>query len=269
MAQLTRHIDDGADDWWYEDELEYFVSEAKTRGIEIDMEPDRVTKDKKQLYRPAISFSGFYSQGDGLAFDADINWPVFFEANPSFKTEETAWYLLLVSNPSYVTGGVERTGRNSNCFTGNLECDYPDVVEHGYFAGVDMESSVDGMPEFYLKTLEDYVLDVCQDEATQMYRSLENSYEEECRYQKDQRIEMILEENEELLACAMAELLLEGDVFDTRTVYLEAEGVDFEDLENLGLIKRGRGSIHLVTDKGKELVCSSSEAGICSTERSI
>ena len=64
---------------WYTDMLEWFAEDAKTRGIDIPYESARrQVKGEVACYVPTISFSGFYSQGDGLAFNCTINWPVFF-----------------------------------------------------------------------------------------------------------------------------------------------------------------------------------------------
>ena len=244
MSILTKDIGNNCyPDWdWYTEELAFYVEDAKTRGIEIGEERSsrQPTNGMYVRYEPAISFSGFYSQGDGLAFDADINWPVFFEANPSFRVEAPEWFLLLVSNPSYVIGGVTRSGRNSTGMSIAIDTDYNDVVECGYFAGVRVEAEEGGLPELYLEPLEEAVLSICRDEATKMYHGLEEVYESECEYMREQQVETIKEEYEELIKAVLL-LLPEGlftraDVADAIDENYEYE-IDFEDLDNLGLIE--------------------------------
>lgn len=276
MSALTEGVDNCADDWDADYDLEYFVEDAATRGIDI-CQDSRTTSKGKHYNVPAISYSGFWSQGDGLAFDCKINWPVFFEAHPDFKEALPEWYLLLVANPSFVFGGTKRHGRDSNCMEIAIDTDTDDVVERGFFAGHDMNElleSIDG-----LMPLEDYVLDACKSEASDMYESLESSYEHECEYQKEQYLETIIEENAELLARFLARvLLLRGATFELKWVNEllydvedeDGDEIDAEDLELLGLIEHAGKGVWQVTDKGKELVkCTpnSLPASSCSTEQ--
>lgn len=275
MSALTKGADGYAEYWDGDYDLEYFVEDAALRGIDICSDTRR-THNGKSHSVPAISYSGFYSQGDGLAFDCKINWPAFFEAHPDFKEALPEWYLLLVANPSFVFGGTKRHGRDSNCMEIAIEADTDDVVERGFFEGHDMNElleSIDG-----LMPLEDYVLDACEREANDMYRTLESSYEQECEYQKEQQVETIIEENAELLARVLARVLLRGATFERKWVNellyevedVDGEEVDVEDLELLGLIEHVGKGVWQVTDKGKELVkCApnSSPASSCSTEQ--
>ena len=196
MAQLTKNIGNQAPDYsyWYEGEIEYFVEDLKLRGIIIFGEQRGRRRDGTAIMEPAISFSGFWSQGDGLAFDCKISWPEFIETHPEFAMTLPAWWLLLSLNPDYFTAGTQRHNR-SNTMSVEVCDNYPDVVEHGYFAGTEMES----LPELRVHDLEDYIKGVCEAEAHKMYKSLEETYEAECEYIREQEIESVKENEAEQL----------------------------------------------------------------------
>lgn len=60
-------------DWWYESVYEWFEDECTNRGVYINHVPRKHHKTGKVYYDKDISFSGFWSQGDGAAFAGEIN----------------------------------------------------------------------------------------------------------------------------------------------------------------------------------------------------
>lgn len=246
MSQLTKGIDNlyPDDSYWYDNEFEYFVSDLKTRGINIVEEIRGKRKDGMNITAPAISFSGFCSQGDGLAFDCNISWPEFFRANPSFVEALPVWFLLLVSNPYYFNAGTRRLSRG-NTMSAFVEDDYPDVVDHGYFAGTEIESLPD--LDALVLALEKYVLDVCESEADKMYKALEAAYEAECEYMREQALESIKETEAERLREVLLLLPAAGQRGDFVRALDEADicDVDFEDLEVLGLVRHDAEGIYI------------------------
>lgn len=253
MANLGEQLECCYPDWeWYEDSLDYYVEDLKAKGIEIDEEKAGTRRDGKAILKPAISFSGFCSQGDGLAFDCRINWPVFFEAHPSFKGQMPEWYLLLSANPDYFDVGTRRHGRDSNCMSAWSEEDFPDVVENGFFAGMEMFGEV---PELSTTDLEDWILDVCQYEAHKMYKGLEEEYDQCCESEKERRCEEFVEENRDVLARCVAALMLEDEIRNNTSCVGEAsEGeISFSDLNELGLVEHTRGGVWQITTEGKKL----------------
>lgn len=262
MSKLTNSMDEVQPyDDWYKNELDYFVGDAATRGIIIDHERIGRRDAKAPVeFEPAISFSGFWSQGDGLAFDAKIDWPKFFEAHPDLQDKEPIWFLLLSANPDYMVYTVRRSGRNRNCMELCTEVEFfSDTVENGFFAGKD----INAFDTLHDDELQAYVREVLKAEAHQMYKSLEATYNAECEYQREQRIEDILEEELEQLQRCLAQLLFLGESFTYQqacaVMDFDDNWIDQGDLSALGLIEYHSPSgivkgMH-ITQKGKELLC--------------
>ncbi len=61
------------DDWWFESVYEWFEEECDSRGVCINTTPRKNQKTGKVYYEKDISWSGFWSQGDGAAFAGKIN----------------------------------------------------------------------------------------------------------------------------------------------------------------------------------------------------
>jgi len=164
MSILTGEFDSICPEYdWASDTIEEFVNELEAKGIDIE----RVKPSKRGYCAPDIHWSGFDSQGDGLAFSSRIRWEKFIEHHPDMKEQLPQWYLLLVANPDYVYGGTSTNGRGTNMTT-SLDVDSADVVESGFFAGVPIEEvPVD------ITDLEEYVQEVCEEEANRMYEGLE------------------------------------------------------------------------------------------------
>ena len=253
MSSLTKHIDEGGPDWdWAEIALTPLIEEVRTRGIDI-------TPGRKITHDQGVSFSGFWSQGDGVAFDASINWSVFLEENPRLKLELPEWYLVLSANPDFICGGVRRNNGRSNLLTVDLDINGDTLIENGFFAGMDYES----IPQLNFSELERVVAVICKGEAQQMYQSLENTYEGLCDECRAQRIEDILEVEREQLEKCLARLLFLGAVF---TYEQECDAMDFGDnwidaydLNVLGLVgisrQEGVYKGRNITEKGREMLC--------------
>lgn len=247
MARITKELDEQHPDHdWSGYEIDYLVEQAALKGIVIGTENER---GREKCYtRPAVSWSGFWSQGDGLAFDATINWPVFFEAHPDFKEKELNWYLLLVSNPDYFTAGVHRYN-SGNTMDAESDDKCYDIVEHGFFAGLEMEAGEGQMPPLDGQALEKYVLEACQDEAIDMYKSLEKTYEIECEFMKDQEIERLIEEHTDDLK----ELLLSLPA-EFRLNEIESDDIDGVDLDELKLVRHKKGGVYCISEAGQEFL---------------
>lgn len=247
---ITKNLDAFDPYWEADDELAYFVEDLKTRGIDIGEESAGKTK------RPAISFSGFYSQGDGLAFDAAINWPVFLETHPEFKDKFPLTYLVVVANPSTIHWWTERYQRGNNmvsdwCTDG--------MIDYGFFEGEDYDD-IEGM-KGEESDRDEYLLQVCQNEADRMYEALEADYDASCKDQREQEIERLKAEYKEPLRKYLALMLLEGESFYRARGYdivQDQDEIELADLDELGLIEyqrmENRTLKYSVTAKGKELL---------------
>lgn len=246
MANLTRGLDELYPDWnWYEDSLDTFVDEASLKGIIIGV--DRPSNARGYRNQHAVSFSGFSSQGDGLCFDCDIKWPEFIEAHPDFKEKLPEWFLLLSANPDYVEAGMNRSQRG-NTMTALLEFDYPDVVESGFFAGLDM---TDEVPDLSDADLETYVKNTCTDLASDWYHRLDKEYDFICDDMRQQRVNELIEEHCTDLRTILAALPAK---FDQTIIHYEYAEYDFEDLNNLGLVEHVTCGAYRVSDAGKGLL---------------
>lgn len=232
MTQLTTCLNQ-IEVWhdWYEDTLDCFAEEAKGKGIDIALERDGT---------PAISFSGFWSQGDGLAFDADINWPAFFDAHPGLKTEYMNWYLVLSANPDYMQTSVYRSNRGNNMYISS-EGDPEVTIEEGFFAGVDA-TTIEFEDGF-----EDAVFSACADEADRIYMALEKEYEAQWDDEAYQVKERWLEEHGALLHTLLWPLSTTG-IFTRADIF--HEDIDFDDLDTLDLLKHVPGLGWVLSKKG-------------------
>jgi len=233
---ITRGIDSLYPEYdWWDLEFECFKEDLATRGIVIGTDIRGKNRKGETILEPAISFSGFYSQGDGLAFDATIDWAKFLETHSSFAEQLPEWYLLLAANPNDVIASTKRNTRHNNQM--GVSCEWnsasPFEVEHGFFAGM----IEDELP-MTLAELEEWVLGACEAEATKMYESLESTYEAECEYLREQEVESLIEENLDAVREALAMFPEEHDE------------VDLQDLRELGLAERRD-----LTPRGKELLC--------------
>lgn len=236
MAQLTNRLGEAYPDWdWFDSDFYYFVEYLKARGIVVEKETHKTSTS------PAISFSGFWSQGDGLAFDCDIDWPVFCATHPDMLDALPVWYLLLCCNPAYVSAGSKRDSRGNTMSVGVDHNDVDDLIEHGFFAGQSVDEVVLNSTD---RELEEYLKDVLEAEASGMYKSLEKTYEAECEYLKEQEIASLREEHDELLVKALALL---PETFTRREaigLLDDADDLDFEDLDVLGLIRHIAGGVY-------------------------
>lgn len=245
MGSIQERIN-SAEVWhdWYADMLWDFVSDAATRGIHIETEQLRRGNNG-----PAISFRGFWSQGDGLAFDSTIDWPVFFEANPSFKNQHTSAYLLLVANPKLANMRTVRTGRDGVSMDTEFECDFYDdeVIESGFFEGSTVGYVVN---EIEFDKVGDYIKSICYSEAGSMYNKLEAEYEFQIEDAQQQVREQIVEELRDDLKLILTELA-QCELFKRQAVH---DDIEWSDLDELKLIDHSRGGYWYITDAGWEVL---------------
>jgi hypothetical protein len=175
------------------------------------------------------------------------------------KEQIPQWYLLLVANPDYVYGGTSTNMRGTNMTTA-LDVESTYIVESGFFAGVPIAE----VP-IYIPDLQEYVQEVCEEEANRVYKRLEEEHDWLVESEKERAIEYCLEENREMIQLCIGKLLLLGDSF-TRPECLSVidevqEGVDetfdWDDLYELVLIESNYGNVdynYRVTTEGKEFM---------------
>ena len=252
MSNLTYNLDEDCyPDWdWSADSLLAYQEMYGEYGILINDDHHK-NRHSKHYSTPAISFSGFHSQGDGLAFDAVIQWVPFFEKHSSLKTEYLNWYLLLSANPDYVFGGTKRSNRSNN-MTVDISIEAPEVIENGFFAGMRCDLEELGCD---WRALEEMVKDICESAADRMYRELEEEYESICEGMKQDRIDAIIEENQVHLAPMLETVDVLGTFTKAQANQIWADDeADFSDMVELDLVVHVGAGEYQVSISGKKLI---------------
>lgn len=240
-------------DEWYKDILLEFQEEAAEKGVDIPNENRR--------NEPAISFSGFWSQGDGLAFDASINWEKFLATNKEFQFQDELpkWYMFLTANPSSVPAACHRNNARGYAMVAYVD-DY--IHEHhttGFFAGVS-DDELHTILDF--SKLETFMQVYFEDMADDFYNRLEKEYEGQMECENERIIEDYIEENQAEIREVLAAFLLHGESFGPAacTETLIDKTITLSELHEVGFVDYHSWSekIYKVSDKGKEFVCQNS-----------
>lgn len=143
-----------------------------------------------------ITFSGFYSQGDGVAFTGWV-YVHRWMAHKGFDVTHPAAYLACKDDGSYVR---LETGRNNNMRANFDGWVYTDPS--GIFAGLDYDTWSELIDDQLSDlNIEDEVLSYCEGLADKLYRDLRNEYEhltsEEMFIEHCEANEITFEENED------------------------------------------------------------------------
>lgn len=142
---------------WYDHLYDDFKADCMAMGVYVDR----------------IQFSGFYSQGDGVAFTGRMYIFEWMEQRGFDKTHLAA-YIATKDEGSYVRLEI---GRGNN-MRSNYEGWENGVGPSGIFAELD-DQTWDRLVNDQLDDLnvEDEVLSFCEDLAAKLYRKLELEYE--------------------------------------------------------------------------------------------
>ena len=169
-------------DWWDCIE-ENFIEDCGKLGVCVDN----------------ITFSGFYSQGDGAAFVGRVYVYEWMEQKGHHITHPAA-YLGCKDDGSYVR---LETGRGNN-MRANLEEYANQTAPSGVFTGLDQqawEELVDA--QISELSIEDEVLSFCEDLAQELYTDLRDEYEhltsEEMFIEHCEANEVTFEESEDAI----------------------------------------------------------------------
>lgn len=143
-------------EWWDWIEAD-FIDTCGQLGVRVD----------------SITFSGFYSQGDGAAFTGRVDVYRWMEQKGHHITYPAA-YLACRDDGSYVR---LETGRGNN-MRANIEEYANQTAPSGIFVGLEQtawEELVDA--QIGDLSLEDDVLSWCEELADKLYRDLRDEYE--------------------------------------------------------------------------------------------
>jgi hypothetical protein len=236
---------------WYGHALECFQEEAEALGVEISTERDKT---------PAISFSGFWSQGDGLSFDAYIRVEKFLEANKGFQEKLPKWFLFLVANPDAVNISCSRHSHHSHTMSVLIDDYIHDNFVQGFFAGVD---DYDLNNQLSFMELEHYMVDYFNTMAKGFYDRLEKEYEYQLEFERERIKENFIDKYEEEIREVLVACMLCGEKFtledcerilwELDITLSELKEIEFVDYHHKPTTKVDY--YYKVTDKGKEFVC--------------
>jgi hypothetical protein len=143
-------------EWWDCIEADFIESCGKV-GVRVD----------------SITFSGFYSQGDGAAFTGRMYVYEWMEQKKHHITHPAA-YLGCKDDGSYVR---LETGRSNN-MRANIEEYANQTAPSGIFAGLEQEAWEELVDEQISElSIEDEVLSFCEGLAQELYTNLRDEYE--------------------------------------------------------------------------------------------
>ena len=166
---------------WYDYVEETFIEDCGKLGVRVDK----------------ITFSGFWSQGDGAAFTGHVRVHDWMEQK-GYDVTHPAAYLACRDDGSYVQ---LETSRGNN-MRSNLEERACQTDPSGIFEGLDQEAWEELVNEqlVYLN-IEEEVLSFCEDLAAKLYCNLQDEYEhltsEESFIEHCEAYEVTFEENED------------------------------------------------------------------------
>jgi len=169
-------------EWWDCIEVD-FIDTCGQLGVRVD----------------SITFSGFYSQGDGAAFTGRVYVYEWMEQTGHHITHPAA-YLGCKDDGSYVS---LTTGRGNN-MRANLEEYANQTAPSGIFANLEQTAWEELVDEQIIALrIEDEVLSYCEDLAATLYRDLRDEYEhltsEEMFIEHCECNEVTFEENEDAI----------------------------------------------------------------------
>lgn len=156
--------------WWEGDEaINWYIEANMVNPITWHIDPKDVT------------WSGFYSQGDGLAFDASVQLTEYMELK-GYDVTHNALYLDIL-NYGVVHAYVSRGYRQSNHMRDEAECDdycMGNTEPAGIYQHLETEAWDELVQEQYNDLMDSMLKEIgeeAQDHARAMYRELENDYE--------------------------------------------------------------------------------------------
>lgn len=156
--------------WWEgDDTIAWHIETNMVNPIGWDIDP----KD--------VAWSGFHSQGDGLAFDASVHVTEYMEFK-GYDVTHNALYLDIL-NYGIVRATVKRGNRYSNYMQDEAECeDYctGNTEPTGIYQNLEQDAWDELVYEQYDDLMDTMLKEIgedAQEHARDMYRALESDYE--------------------------------------------------------------------------------------------
>lgn len=186
LLEEHRNTNTDAVDWW-DGIYEMFIEECKGQGVDIE--------ERAHSRRPAIYFSGFWSQGDGACFEGQVgDWPKFLAA--SGRPELATMYQKF---DEHLTLSWTQDGRyyHENCtsFSSCLVVSNPydeetEPLQHDAWALAYRDGAI-------FEELEEEFIEFVRGRMRDLYRTLEEEYD--YLTSDEAVVEYLLEHCDELL----------------------------------------------------------------------
>jgi hypothetical protein len=160
------------DSFWYEDVIGYwFVEEvAAKKGFDVTTNPVKLMNGSYR-HEPNVHFSGFWNQGDGASFEANVDVEKFILAHKWGNKFRRVLNLARGAHDGSVCASIGRTNPLNYYYarTMSVEVEWDANVEYGE----DDWERINAQVEDFRDCLED----VARDLAGELYNTLEREYE--------------------------------------------------------------------------------------------
>jgi len=156
---LQKYVDNYLNYDWWDSTYDFWVDELEKFGITTTLND--------------ISYSGFWSQGDGASFTGTLDLRVFLEAHPNIRDNHLELYLLLIpySGEPLASYSISLYRISHHyCHDKTIGLDW--AVDDWY--GEEEDS---GYLEKLMEGAEDDVLSQCRDYMKELYSDLEDEWE--------------------------------------------------------------------------------------------
>lgn len=145
------------DHGWWDCVYEHFIGRCAALGVRVD----------------DMTFTGFWSQGDGAAFAGRVSLAEFMKSQ-GLDEQYPALYLGVVDDGSYLRVGFE--GNNMRCADYGMYANQ--TAPSGMFSNLDQLAWEELLEEQENDAaLEDRVMKYCNGLANELYRDLEKEYD--------------------------------------------------------------------------------------------
>lgn len=134
-----------------------------------------------------IYFSGFYSQGDGASWVGTVDLIKWLEKHKA--DDPRAHILSALMENDWVDRWIDVTNNGSRYSHSNTMVrndvgiqseDENDTLAKGMFAGANVRTLMESLPDTYVNDISDEVLQSARDYADEIYEKLRNEYEHMC-----------------------------------------------------------------------------------------
>lgn len=136
---------------WWEDEIELFKDDMKVKGYDVD----------------DVSFSGFYSQGDGASWTGVVRLQDWLQYHPDTYMTNICEYIKLLKEDNSDMMSITRKSYPHYCHRFMMQTEYSDL-----------DYVINDISDEHMIIFADLVLTAARDEVHKLYKILELMYED-------------------------------------------------------------------------------------------